>query len=230
MCLVFHCSEKTLDTENSTWPKSKCKCLQSPSMDLWYLVFVRCVCMFVYSADIALIGLAVMGQNLILNMNDHGFVVSLLSSSHLLRNSITSFLQLITDHVMCHSMSSPASLFPLKYSAPAVARPCLYENYWRVLVTSTHSPQMSLQCCRRTRLMVLINLRLPFPYYKRVHLLRHTTGTAMVHRSTIPPVMCMPPWFIQSCQHLWYSLPSPMRTYTEASLLKLELTSWLLRR
>merc|ERR1712121_570181 len=26
-------------------------------------------------ADIALIGLAVMGQNLILNMNDHGFVV-----------------------------------------------------------------------------------------------------------------------------------------------------------
>lgn len=28
-----------------------------------------------HSADIALIGLAVMGQNLILNMNDHGFVV-----------------------------------------------------------------------------------------------------------------------------------------------------------
>ena len=28
------------------------------------------------SADIGLIGLAVMGQNLILNMNDHGFVVS----------------------------------------------------------------------------------------------------------------------------------------------------------
>lgn len=27
-------------------------------------------------ADIALIGLAVMGQNIILNMNDHGFVVS----------------------------------------------------------------------------------------------------------------------------------------------------------
>jgi 6-phosphogluconate dehydrogenase (decarboxylating) len=27
------------------------------------------------SADIGLIGLAVMGQNLILNMNDHGFVV-----------------------------------------------------------------------------------------------------------------------------------------------------------
>ncbi len=29
-----------------------------------------------HRADIALIGLAVMGQNLILNMNDHGFVVS----------------------------------------------------------------------------------------------------------------------------------------------------------
>jgi len=28
-------------------------------------------------ADIAVIGLAVMGQNLILNMNDHGFVVSI---------------------------------------------------------------------------------------------------------------------------------------------------------
>lgn len=28
-------------------------------------------------ADIGLIGLAVMGQNLILNMNDHNFVVSL---------------------------------------------------------------------------------------------------------------------------------------------------------
>ena len=28
------------------------------------------------NADIALIGLAVMGQNLILNMNDHGFVVA----------------------------------------------------------------------------------------------------------------------------------------------------------
>lgn len=27
-------------------------------------------------ADIALIGLAVMGQNIILNMNDHGYVVS----------------------------------------------------------------------------------------------------------------------------------------------------------
>lgn len=30
-------------------------------------------------ADIAVIGLAVMGQNLILNMNDHGFVVSVTS-------------------------------------------------------------------------------------------------------------------------------------------------------
>jgi hypothetical protein len=36
--------------------------------------FAECV-IFVCRADIALIGLAVMGQNLILNMNDHGFVV-----------------------------------------------------------------------------------------------------------------------------------------------------------
>lgn len=28
-----------------------------------------------HRADIALIGLAVMGQNIIMNMNDHGFVV-----------------------------------------------------------------------------------------------------------------------------------------------------------
>ena len=28
------------------------------------------------TADIALIGLAVMGQNIVLNMNDHGFVVA----------------------------------------------------------------------------------------------------------------------------------------------------------
>lgn len=35
-------------------------------------IFVHLIC---FRADIALIGLAVMGQNLILNMNDHGFVV-----------------------------------------------------------------------------------------------------------------------------------------------------------
>ena len=34
---------------------------------------------FLCRADIALIGLAVMGQNLILNMNDHGFVVRITS-------------------------------------------------------------------------------------------------------------------------------------------------------
>lgn len=30
---------------------------------------------WLHRADIALIGLAVMGQNLVLNMDDHGFVV-----------------------------------------------------------------------------------------------------------------------------------------------------------
>lgn len=34
-----------------------------------------CVCSLFDRADIGLIGLAVMGQNLILNMADHGFVV-----------------------------------------------------------------------------------------------------------------------------------------------------------
>lgn len=37
---------------------------------------LTCVVLPLPRADIALIGLAVMGQNLILNMNDHGFVVS----------------------------------------------------------------------------------------------------------------------------------------------------------
>lgn len=41
----------------------------SQQIRLIYRHFVR------RKADIALIGLAVMGQNLILNMNDHGFVV-----------------------------------------------------------------------------------------------------------------------------------------------------------
>lgn len=47
-----------------------------------YVVLFRCllsVRLFIVgcerSADIALIGLAVMGQNFIMNMNDHGFVV-----------------------------------------------------------------------------------------------------------------------------------------------------------
>lgn len=42
----------------SSEPCSKCDYFSSP-----------------HRADIALIGLAVMGQNLIMNMNDHGFVV-----------------------------------------------------------------------------------------------------------------------------------------------------------
>lgn len=41
-------------------------------------------------ADIALIGLAVMGQNLILNMNDHGFVVCAYNRT---KDKIKSFLE-----------------------------------------------------------------------------------------------------------------------------------------
>ena len=42
----------------------------------WNLHISLCSLIWSFRADIALIGLAVMGQNLILNMNDHGFVVS----------------------------------------------------------------------------------------------------------------------------------------------------------
>lgn len=41
-------------------------------------------------ADIALIGLAVMGQNLILNMNDHGFVVCAYNRT---TDKVTAFLE-----------------------------------------------------------------------------------------------------------------------------------------
>ena len=44
-----------------------------PTSDL--VCFNYSILIIFFSADIALIGLAVMGQNLILNMNDHGFVV-----------------------------------------------------------------------------------------------------------------------------------------------------------
>lgn len=46
--------------------------------------------MFLRVADIALIGLAVMGQNLILNMNDHGFVVCVYNRT---KDKIKSFLE-----------------------------------------------------------------------------------------------------------------------------------------
>lgn len=38
------------------------------------------LCVVFFRGDLALIGLAVMGQNLILNMNDHGFTVSRFAS------------------------------------------------------------------------------------------------------------------------------------------------------
>ena len=48
------------------------------------------VLIFVYRADIGVIGLAVMGQNLILNMNDHGFVVCAYNRSP---EKVTDFLE-----------------------------------------------------------------------------------------------------------------------------------------
>ena len=48
------------------------------------------VLIFIYRADIGVIGLAVMGQNLILNMNDHGFVVCAFNRS---TEKVTDFLE-----------------------------------------------------------------------------------------------------------------------------------------
>ena len=45
---------------------------------------------FYFRADIGVIGLAVMGQNLILNMNDHGFVVCAFNRSP---EKVTDFLE-----------------------------------------------------------------------------------------------------------------------------------------
>ena len=45
---------------------------------------------FIFRADIGVIGLAVMGQNLILNMNDHGFVVCAFNRSP---EKVTDFLE-----------------------------------------------------------------------------------------------------------------------------------------
>ena len=45
---------------------------------------------FPFRADIGVIGLAVMGQNLILNMNDHGFVVCAYNRSP---EKVTAFLE-----------------------------------------------------------------------------------------------------------------------------------------
>ena len=46
--------------------------------------------LFLYRADIAVIGLAVMGQNLILNMNDHGYVVCAYNRTP---DKVTNFLE-----------------------------------------------------------------------------------------------------------------------------------------
>ena len=39
-------------------------------------------------ADIGLIGLAVMGQNLVMNMADHGFTVAVFNRTHLRRRRV----------------------------------------------------------------------------------------------------------------------------------------------
>lgn len=54
-----------------------------------------------YRADIALIGLAVMGQNLILNMNDHNFVVG---------SCLLFTLLLLQHHTICCFTKSSAPI------------------------------------------------------------------------------------------------------------------------
>ena len=59
----------------------------------WFTIWCGLLC---FRADIALIGLAVMGQNIILNMNDRGFVVSLNWSSR--NNLIFRIVKLACDN------------------------------------------------------------------------------------------------------------------------------------
>ena len=54
--------------------------------------------MSIFRADIALIGLAVMGQNIILNMNDHGFVVSLAHVDHKSSSLLTHYSHFDLPH------------------------------------------------------------------------------------------------------------------------------------
>ena len=53
-------------------------------------ITINAVRSYFLRADIGVIGLAVMGQNLILNMDDHGFVVCAYNRSH---EKVTAFLE-----------------------------------------------------------------------------------------------------------------------------------------
>eukprot|EP00054_Salpingoeca_dolichothecata_P011736 m.65136 g.65136 ORF g.65136 m.65136 type:complete len:484 (-) comp19611_c0_seq2:74-1525(-) len=78
-------------------------------------------------ADIALIGLAVMGQNLILNMNDHGFVVCAYNRTvekvdRFLANEAlgTKVIGAHSIEEMCNSLKKPRRVMMLVKAGPAV--------------------------------------------------------------------------------------------------------------
>ena len=63
---------------------------------------------FIFRADIGVIGLAVMGQNLILNMNDHGFVVCAFNRSP---EKVTDFLENGAKGSQVSSFNRPLKLY-----------------------------------------------------------------------------------------------------------------------
>jgi len=70
----------------------------------------------VINADIAVISLAVMGQNLILNMNDHGFKVVAFNSTVLKVDKFLATAAKDPDVIAAHSLEEMLSLlaFPRK--------------------------------------------------------------------------------------------------------------------
>ncbi|KAI7877187.1 6-phosphogluconate dehydrogenase, decarboxylating [Lichtheimia hyalospora FSU 10163] len=79
------------------------------------------------SADIGLIGLAVMGQNLILNMNDHGFVVCAFNRTvskvdHFLENEAkgTNIIGAHSVEELCSKLKRPRKIMLLVKAGPAV--------------------------------------------------------------------------------------------------------------
>ncbi|KAF9174749.1 6-phosphogluconate dehydrogenase, decarboxylating [Mortierella sp. AD011] len=78
-------------------------------------------------ADIGLIGLAVMGQNLILNMNDHGFVVCAYNRTkekvtHFLENEAkgTKIVGAYSVQELCMKLKAPRKVMMLVKAGPAV--------------------------------------------------------------------------------------------------------------
>ena len=70
---------------------------------------------FPFRADIGVIGLAVMGQNLILNMNDHGFVVCAYNRSP---EKVTAFLENEAKDTKASERGQKGGTTPLPHTFP----------------------------------------------------------------------------------------------------------------